>query len=393
MAAFLVRTKARISGTTALTVGVVLFTGCGSPLTPAEVPTSRTLASAPASSRLHVRSTPDEDPTRFLGAFVRRGARADDISEGDAVRTRCSASFRVVRVPATQELDESFEVRKEAGASLGLTAGLGVEGSRQSGATLRIHYRTSEKLVVEVDADALGRCCKAAPSECTDTIVGEFVRASGEVFTSTSSEQSTRAGFTHAVGSVGANAGSKSDWKAVSRFENTYFAFGTRAVALPPGVAATSDPTDCSFCSQLPTSLDGKYFCGLSEPTPSESSARAAAMANAREQVLHHLSETLTQRSTLGAVSKQIVTERASSGLVSGVKDERWCPIKTTATSEGPRYESKVLAFVPKALLGKASSDAVLGVIEERRRAGTLTPDQERELRAIATRLGNGEEP
>jgi hypothetical protein len=92
-------------------------------------------------------------------------------------------------------------------------------------------------------------------------------------------------------------------------------------------------------------------------------------------------------------VNKQVVAERASRGLVSGVKDERWCPIKSTATSEGPRYESKVLAFVPKALLGKAASDAVLGVIEERRRAGNLTADQERELRALATSLADGDKP
>jgi hypothetical protein len=381
------------SGPFALALGVCWLAACASPIAPVEAPSSRSLASAPASSRLHVRSTPDEDPSRFLGAFVKRGVRPDDISEGDAVRTRCSSSFRVVRVPATQEFDESFEVRKEAGASVGLTAGLGLEGSAQSTGTLRIHYRTTEKLVVEVDADALGRCCRAAPSECTDTVVGEFVRASGQVFTGTTSEQTAKAGFTHPVGTVGANAGSKNDWKAVSRFENTYFAFATRSVALPTVSAGAADPTDCSFCAQLPTSLDGKYFCGLSEPSPSESGARAAAMANAREQVLHSLSETLSLRTTLGPVNKLVVAERASNGLVSGVKDERWCPSKATATSEGPRYEAKVLAFVPKALLGKAASDAVLGVVEERRRAGTLTPDQERELRAMATRLSHGEEP
>lgn len=372
-------------------VASVGLSACGSPLSPVETPSSRALVSAPASSKLHLRSTPDEDPSRFLGAFVRSGARPEDISEADAVRTRCSASFRIVRVPASQELDESFVARKQARASIGLPVGIGADGATASRGALRIHYRTTEKMVVEVDAAALGRCCRAAPSECTDTIVSEFVRASGEVFTSTGSEESGGAGFTHAVGSAGVRAESAREWRSVSRFENTYFAFGTRTVSLPASTEPT-DPSACSFCSVLPTSLDGKYFCGISEPAPTEASARASAMANAREQVVVHLAETLSVRSTLGPLSSRAIAEKTSSGLVSGVKDERWCPVKATSTSEGPRYESRVLAFVPKATLSSAASDAVLGVIEARRKAGTLSADQERELRAMAARLSRGED-
>ena len=129
-----------------------------------------------------------------------------------------------------------------------------------------------------------------------------------------------------------------------------YFAFLTTGAALPASADAS-----CGWCDNIPPSPEGVYFCGVSPPAPSEAMARDLAMRNAREQVVKLVGEYLSTQATSeaslvqGYLGDRQATSAAASGIASQVKDTRWCPAATTNPPEGPKYTSKVLAFLSHA--------------------------------------------
>jgi len=178
----------------------------------------------------------------------------------------------------------------------------------------------------------------------------------------------------------------------VSSFKNTYFAFPTAAAMGSlngASLASSRGSDDCGWCDNLPSNLDGKYFCGISPDAPSEPMSRDYAMRNAREQVVKFMGEYLTSRSkTQSSLLKgytddvQLISAGAE-GIASRVKDQRWCKAQTTNTPDGLKYRSRVLAFLPNDQLEGAAKDAIETLINKRRQANAITPEQEKALREM----------
>jgi hypothetical protein len=178
-------------------------------------------------------------------------------------------------------------------------------------------------------------------------------------------------------------------WRKVTGFKEMYFAFQASASmgGLAQASGAASDG-DCGFCDNIPSSLDGKYFCGISPDAPSEPMSRDYAMRNAREQVVKYMGEYLTTKSETAATLMKGYTEDAqkvtamSDGLASRVKDQKWCKAQTTNTPDGLKYRSRVLAFIPNDQLKAATKEAVEAAIEKEGGAKRLTKEQIAAIRA-----------
>jgi hypothetical protein len=342
---------------------------------------------APARS-IHLRTTFDGDPTAYVGRFVPDSIAPDELDENAAAQTRCSRFFKVKVVDVNQEVDETMYASRQAMASLGIPPIASAQASQGNASTLRVKYVIKKKIQVETDADQLDACCRADKSQCTGTIIGEFVFGSGEIMQAVDAKTKVAGEGAHPAAKAGAGYEESSSWKRVRRFDDMFFAFQTTKTPLGLGGGATST-SDCSWCDQLPGSLDGKYFCGVSPDAPSEAMARDLAMRSAREQVVKYLGELLeTQSSSKASVVKgvlddqQVVTAMAS-GVASRVKDERWCPAREVPTPDGARYRSRVLAFFPEAQSKPAARDAIRTIIETRKAAGKLTPEQQTALEQL----------
>jgi hypothetical protein len=247
----------------------------------------------------------------------------------------------------------------------------------------------------EVDAAGLDRCCREQPDQCSKRFIGEFVMGSGQVYQQSGSDSEASAGGT--VQGVTGDVEIKGSvaWKKVSSFKDMYFAFqagaalGQLSLSASPSTGPAGGGNDCGWCDSIPSSLDGKYFCGISPDAPSESMSRDYAMRNAREQVVKYMGEYLSTRSkTLASLVKgyeddvQLISAGAE-GLASRVKDQKWCKAETTNTPDGVRYKTRVLAFLPNDQLDGAAKDAIETLISKRKAANAITPDQEKALRAI----------
>ena len=69
--------------------------------------------------------------------------------------------------------------------------------------------------------------------------------------------------------------------EAYRRFNAKVLAYGPSAGLTELAGAPAAD--DCGWCERIPSSLDGKFFCGVSPDAPSEAMSRDLAMRNARE--------------------------------------------------------------------------------------------------------------
>jgi hypothetical protein len=213
------------------------------------------------------------------------------------------------------------------------------------------------------------------------------LRGSGEIYAAYTDQNGGRAGV--ATPQVGASIDYKSslNWTSLSKFNDTYFAFTTRTVRSD----GDGGGRDCGWCDNLPGSVDGKYFCGVSDRAPSEVAARDLAMNHARQQVVRFLGETLetsssSQRSTAkGLIEDAQFMRAAAAGVASSVKDEKWCPAVEKPTTDGPRFQSRVLAYVPNAAIAHAAIDAIQTVIEARKKEGRLNAEQEKALNDLAS--------
>jgi hypothetical protein len=330
----------------------VSIASCGTPpLAPPAVPNSTIVQPTRA---IHLRAAFDDDPTAYVGRFVPGTLAGAELDETAAAQTRCSEHFIHKVVSSNQELDEIAYTSTKVAGSLGAKPFAALSGSTERAATLRVKYTLKKRMQVLVkDPAALARCCASAPDQCSNTVIGEFLMGSGEVYQMAGSQAELAAsGMAKSVtGDLSFKDGV--GWKRVNTFKDMYFAFLTTAAQIPP--SAAPDDGSCGFCDNIPTSLDGTYFCGVSPPAPSEAMARDLAMRNAREQVVKFVGELLsTQASSEASLVKgyledKQVTTAAASGLAANVKDTRWCKAAPTSTPEGVKYTSKVLAFLAHA--------------------------------------------
>jgi hypothetical protein len=338
---------------------------------------------------IHLRASFDNDPSTYLGRFIPDGVPENQADESVAVATRCSQFIKPKLVTSQQELDEVMFASQNASGALGVPLVGHAGASHDATSALRVKYELTRKMQADVDAVGLDRCCHDAPDQCSKRYVGEFVMGSGQIYQQTGSDTDMGAGGTYHGVSADVEYKDSVAWKRVSSFKDTFFAMQSNAAmgalsATPPAVK-----DDCSFCDNLPTSLDGKYFCGISPDAPSESMARDYAMRNAREQVIKYMGEYLMSRSATEASllkgytdDAQVITAGAE-GIASRVKDQKWCKAERTPTPDGMRYRSRVLAFLSNDQLAGAARDAIETLISKRKTARTITPDQEKALRDL----------
>ena len=334
---------------------------------------------------IHLRVAFDADPTVYVGRFVPSSVKPEDVDENAAGVTRCSKFIRPKVVDANQHATEDIFVSESAAASLGLPQLAQFSAEHQSARALRVQYDISKKIQSDVDADGLGRCCQADPSQCTGSYIGEFVMGSGSVLQSKEAQNQLGAkGITPQGISGGAQLTNTDDWRTVTTFKDVYFAFLTTAASQPSALASS----DCSWCDNIPTDLDGKYFCGMSFDASNEAQARDIAMRNAREQVIKYLGESIvtasaTQTSALkGILEDRQVVSAAAQGVASHVETKRWCPAERVKSPNGEQFVSKVLAYFPNT----EASAAAAQVAEAAVASGKLTPEQQRAVRDAATK-------
>jgi hypothetical protein len=289
-------------------------------------------------------------------------------------------------------MDEVMYASQKVGGSLGIPLVAHVGGSSERASTLRVTYVIEKKMQSEVDAAGLDRCCREQPDQCSKRYIGEFVMGSGQLYQQ--ADSNTEGGAGGQSHGVAGDVEMKDSiaWKRLSAFKDMYFAFQASAgmgQLAPAAAAGAGSADDCGWCDSLPSSLDGKYFCGISPDAPDESMSRDYAMRNAREQVVKYMGEYLSSRSKTQASLLKGYTDDAqlisagAEGLASRVKDQKWCKPQTSNTPDGVRYRTRVLAFLPNDQLEGAAKDAVETFISKRKTANAITPEQEKALRAI----------
>lgn len=366
-----------------LWVGMAI--ACGAATTPPVAPQPSTLV-RPARS-VHLRASFDDDPSTYIGRFVPDALSDDAVDESGAVATRCSAFIKPKVVNAAQELDEVMFASQKATGALGVPMVAHAEASHEASAALRVKYAITKKMQSEVDATGLERCCREQPDQCTKRYIGEFVRGSGQVYQQTGRADSAGGGASHQGVAGEVEVKDSIAWRRVSSFHDMFFAFQTSAGLTELAGAPAAD--DCGWCERIPSSLDGKFFCGVSPDAPSEAMSRDLAMRNAREQVVKYMGEYLSSRSKTeasllrGYVDDTQLIAAGAEGFASRVKDQRWCKAQPANTPEGVRFRTRVLAFLPNDQLGPAARDAVEMLINKRRAASAITPEQERALREL----------
>lgn len=332
-------------------LALVLVAGCG-PQAPIDNPTVPSSGVLQPTRGIHLRAAFDDDPTAYVGRFVPNDLAAERVDETSAVQTRCSEHFVHKVVSSNQELDEVVYSSTKVAGSLGVKPFAAITGGSERGATMRVKYTLEKRMQVMVkDPAALERCCASSPEACSKLVIGEFLMGSGEVYQNVGSKDQVEAST--AARSVTGEISYKDGhgWKRVNSFKGMYFAFLTTGAALQPAAGAAHDAS-CNWCENIPPSPDGVYFCGMSPAAPSEAMARDLAMRNAREQAVKLVGEYLsTQASSEASLVKgyledRQITSAAASGIAAQVKDTKWCKAETTHTPEGPKYTSKVLAFL-----------------------------------------------
>ena len=337
--------------------------------------TGSSLQRVTPSRNLHLRAAFDADPSIYVGRFVRAGQDGADLDENRASKTVCSKHFTLREVPVSQEVDELVYASSQATASLGVitpTAIVSPSGSSARGSVLRVHYTIKKKIQVDSDPDLLKACCAKNPGDCTDLVVGEFLQGSGEIYRV--AETSDEGALSVGVPPVAAKASfsDASQWKKVQSFKDAYFAFlpvatGTVDHGAVDAAAAEAKRKEesCEFCRNIPQddTQKGLYFCGVSSPAAEESAGRAAAMQNARIQVVKHLGEQIATKTTsLSSTAKGLISdahfaETVAKGLATRVKDTKYCAEKDNNPEHTSVY--KVLAYIPNDALAEAAAKAV----------------------------------
>ena len=330
------------------------------------------LPQAPESA-LFLRASFDDDPSSYMGRFLPDKLGAHDIDENRAAQTRCSRFVTYKKVRAGGHREELLQASTSVGASVGYKDYVKVGGGYKGGVSVRVEYDLQEKMVpVLTDPDGFHRCCEAAPDQCGQRYLGEFISGTGKVFQAVGREIDVKTKIPTLKG-VDADIAYKDGvaWKRLTSFENMYFAFRPALAQLGQGQDYSAI---CHEGFQLPTSLDGQFFVGTSQPARSEQMALNDALLNGRRQAVNFLGQWLQQSVTkhqdalAGHLQNDDVIRAASEGIASYVKDRFQCPVGRIVTPDGPLYTHRVLVFFPEASKAEASQK-LLGAVSEQLRA------------------------
>lgn len=369
--------RARRVALGALGLGMSLAVACQP--TPDKLPSGGVTVPPPDKS-VFLRASFDDDPSPFIGRFLPDTLTTEETDENQAMQTRCSEFITFKEVKAAGSFDEYYSSARQASLSVGLPGVASGNVGAGSNATVRVRYELSKKMRAEVsDQEGFDRCCQAAPDQCPDFIIGEFFFGNGEVFQAMGSKaglDGEQIGAGMSTGEV--DVKDELVWKRQTRFEEVYFAFRKQRVRNAAGEQLAAGDDDCSWANNIPTSLDGQFFVGVSAPTASEAQARSQAMRDARAQTVRFLGEFITTASATtsnaleGYLQDEEVVTAAAEGLASRVKDRRWCPAQTIDTPKGPMFTIKVLAFFPEADKKEAARETLQSVEKSLEARGKL---------------------
>lgn len=379
-----------------LAVGCLAFLNASCATTPGKVKLESPVR-LPGTASVFVRATFDSDASSLIGSFLPDDVEDDRLDESQAMRTRCSEFVKVKRIPASGETEDVFGASSSIGGKLGVQKVASIAGERKDMNAIRIKYNASEVMQADVDTRGLTECCQAEPSQCTKRFISRALAGDGRIFVAT--EKSNQIGL-EAEGSF-KNIPISGDimykdgvkWERTTEFRNQFFAFSfSRTLQAGSKIA-----DDCSWARKPPSSLDGLYFVGVSEPAPSERVARDLAMREARGQVVKYLGEWLEQSSKTnqklsgalgalgGALEDQTTVETLSTGLAKLVKDQAWCEPERVETPKGVLQVMRVLSFFPNSERSAAMKIQLTSLIDVLKSQGKLTPEKEAQLKtAIA---------
>jgi hypothetical protein len=386
----------RLVATTTLAVATAsAVAGCG---------TSSNLGAGtvvlPMRPSLYLRVTPDADASALVGAFLPDEVGEGDVDEAQAMRTRCSRFITPRRIPASGEFRELTSASSSAAGKVGVKSIARIDlGGSQSQALL-VTYALHEKMQSEVDEDGLAQCCAAAPDQCTRRYISGAVMADGSYFAATAHAASNGVDAATVLQKVNIDASvlyqDDLKWERQAAFKRQYFAFSLQRTLSTSGVAARpAVADDCRWANEVPTSLDGNYFVGVSNPMTTEKVAREDAMRDARDQVVRYLGEFLSETSATAQATKGkaedltvlINDDKTKASIAQGVarfvKDQRWCGPKEEATPSGVKNTMKVLAFFPNAEKKAAALAALRSMVEVRKAQGGATAALEAMLRDV----------
>ena len=318
----------------------------------------------------YIRASFDTDPSSYVGRFIMAGTQ--DISEASATELTCSSfiTHKVVDAGGTSR-DEYFAASTSAAGNLGIPPVFQMSSSGESVTLVRVQYTEKFKMQYEI-ADAAGyeACCLAAPGQCTEQFVGEFLSGTGRIFYSVGSgaELEAQGVTTDVLGDLDMKDGRY--WKSSIEFANpVYFAFqvadnmhvgGSGGQGLTSGQCSDAGVT---WDDIPPQSSQGQYFVGVSKVFDNESTARDDAMNNAKQQALRWYQEAVSTSSSstttsqgsgahLGTqvdASSTLTTE--AEGIVRQLKAQAWCDQNVQRPTGGFDYLYKVVTFMPNSAL------------------------------------------
>lgn len=377
--------------TTALTALAALYSlgACGGPKPlPEEVRSA--VWRPPLKQSVYLRAAFDDDPSAFIGRFLPAGVANDEVDETRAAQTRCSKYIAFKTVNAGGSFDESFQSTSAIRASLGATAFGTAKGGHGADSSLRVRYKLAKIIRGEIsDPDGFSQCCRAAPDQCPNKYVGEFIFGSGEVMQYAGSQAEVQAGGRYQVVEGELDFKHGTAWKRLTSFENVYFAFRTAAIAESGGDANRNIrcTPDAAWIDAVPQSLDGTYVVGVSRAAASESGARNLAMDDARGQVVKMLGSKIATSSTQRSASldkvfdNEAVLQAAAAGVAKRVTSQCWKVVQE-ATPDGIMFKAYALAFFPAAE-EKAAALEMTAAVKDR-----LPVEQRRALEEGAEQMG-----
>ncbi len=336
---------------------------------------------------LIVRSAFDSDASSIIGSFIPDSVADDEVNESQSMRTRCSKYIKPKKVAAGGEYEDVFAASSGFGGKIGMQNIAQVKGERSTTMALRIKYNASETLKGEVDEVGLDQCCRAAPNQCPGRYISEVIAGDGRIFSATSRDDSVgvEAQGTFKTIPISGDAFYRDGlkWERQIDFKNQYFAFATKRV-----VAPVVDPQleGCRWVNQLPQSLDGKYYVGISSAAIDESAAFENAKLKARQEIIRDLGESISQSSSSStalnaAATSDTVVKTTSEGISRLVEFPRRCGPEVREGLNGNQYTMKVLAYLPNEQRKAALRIQVTSLIEKLRKDGTLTAPLEKELK------------
>lgn len=377
----------------------LLLAGCGGAnqtVERADTPGDSPVRIDPPKKSVYIRASFDGDPSPFVGRFLPDGTAVTDIDENGAAQTRCSKFIGYEEVKAGGSFDEVFNASTGVAASLGFVAVGQASLTAGQNAGVRVRYTLDKKMrSVVKDADGLDQCCKAAPDQCSDLMVGEFLSGTGEVFQFAGSESGLQAsGLLQGGGQGDFDFKNGVAWKRASKFDGLYFAFRTQAARLGGPSLAKADPADCSWADNVPSSLDGTYFVGMSPAVASEATARDKAQLNAQVQAVRYLGQFIqtsvkTKSSAMaGYLEDEENIQAVAQGLTRRLKAEKFCKADAVETPDGLMYTTKVLVFFPKSEEKAAAESAVDMAAADLKKDGKLDKKAQAELDQVKAGLG-----